>query len=99
MTVCMSRLRVSRLRRGNPKPSLGARVLARELNGETPAALLSATAEHSAPPLGLHARAKAVRVDSALVAGTIGRLTHGRTPNTVRTNVRCRQVNLFHTEG
>jgi hypothetical protein len=78
MTACMSRLRVSRLRRGKPKPVLDACVLARKLNGQAPTTLFTTTAEDCASPLGFHARAKAVRGNAALVPGTIGGLTHGR---------------------
>jgi hypothetical protein len=80
MTVCRSRPRVSRLRRGNRKPWLGACVLAWQLNGEALAPLLTAAAEHCTTPLGLHASAKPVSLDAALVARAISRLTHGQLP-------------------
>jgi len=78
MTFCMSGLRVSRCCRGKPKPSSGAGVLVWQLDGEALAALSAATAENCTSPLGFHARAKSVRLDPALVAGTIRRLTHVR---------------------
>ena len=76
ITVWMSLLRVSRLRRGNPKPS-GACVLAREFDGQAPTSLLAAATENFTSPLGFHARAESVSLDAALVTGTVGRLTHG----------------------
>src|SRR5437763_12601423 len=99
MTVCRSSPRVSRLRRGNPRPGLGACVLAWQLNCEAPAPLLAATAEHCSSPLGLHARAKPVSLDTALVARTIRRLTHGLLQNVAKKPamqtgkvIRCRGI-------
>ena len=77
MTVSMSRLRVSRSARGNPKPSSGACVFRRQFDGETLASLFSAAAEYFASPTSLHACTKPVSLDAALVPGTIGRLAHG----------------------
>src|ERR1044071_45788 len=77
MTVRMSWRRVSRKARGKPKPSLCARVLRGQFDGETFSSLLAAAAEHFASPARLHAGAKPVSLDAALVAGTIGWLTHG----------------------
>jgi len=77
MTVWMSLLRVNRLRRGNPKPLLGACVLAREFDGQASTALLAATAQDCTSPLGFHARTESMSLDTALVSGTIGWLTHG----------------------
>src|SRR6478672_1706777 len=75
-TVCMSEPRVSRWRRGKPKPSLRACVLVWQLNGEALPALLATAAENFTSPLGFHTRTESVRLDTALVAGTIRRLTH-----------------------
>src|SRR4051812_34873488 len=74
----MSRLRVSRWRRGNAKPSLRACVLVWQLNGEALPSLFATAAENCTSPPGFHARAKPVRLDAALVPGTICRLTHVR---------------------
>jgi len=78
MTCCKSWPRVSRERRGKPEPSLRACVLVWQLNGEALAPLFTATAENCTSPLGFHARAESVRLDAALVPGTIRRLTHVR---------------------
>src|SRR4051812_6264309 len=78
MTVWMSRPRVSRWRRGKSKPSLRACVLVWQLNGEALTTLLATTAENCTSPLGFHACAESVRLDAALVPGTICRLTHVR---------------------
>src|SRR3954462_3531238 len=78
MTVCMSRPRVSRCCRGKPKPSLRACVLVWQLNGEALTTLFAATAENCTSPLGFHARAESMRLDAALIPGTICRLTHVR---------------------
>ncbi len=78
MTSCNSWPRVNRERRGKPKPSLRACVLVWQLNGETLAPLLTTPAENCTSPLGFHARPESVRLDPALVAGTICWLTHVR---------------------
>ena len=81
ITAWMSLLRVSRFRRGNPKPVLGACVLAREFDGQAPASLLASTAQDFTSPFGFHARAKSVSLDAALVTGTVGWLTHDYSKN------------------
>jgi hypothetical protein len=78
MTSCNSWPRVNRERRGKPWPSLRACVLVWQSNGEALTALLTATAENFTSPLGFHARAESVRLDPALVSGTVCRLTHVR---------------------
>jgi hypothetical protein len=81
MTVWMSLLRVSRLRRANPKPELGACVLAREFDGQTSTSLLATTAQDFTSPLGFHARAKSVSLNATLVTGAVGWLTHDCSKN------------------
>src|SRR3954468_18114495 len=81
-TVCRSCPRVSRWRRGNPKPSLGAGVLVRKPYGEALPPLLATTTQYCASPLRFHARAESVRLDPALVTRTIGGLAHGRLQKT-----------------
>src|SRR6185503_5268121 len=78
MTFCMSRPRVRLCCRGKPKPSLCACVLVWQLNGEALASLLAAAAENFTSPFRFHARAESMRLDQALIAGTIRRLTHVR---------------------
>src|SRR5579871_3340471 len=96
----MSRRRVRRASRGNPKPpapfpsSSDAGVLARQLDGETLASLLAPPAEYFASPFRFHTRAKPVGFDSALVARTVRRLTHWSTPKTVEADLRYRPLRL-----
>src|SRR5690348_3865160 len=98
-TFSISRRRVSRASGGNPKPSLRAGVLARQLDGEALASLLAPAAEYFASPFRLHTRAKAVSFDSALVPGTVRRLTHWSTPRTVERTLRDRLIRLVPADG
>src|SRR5688572_10594181 len=77
----ISAVRVMRRVRAEPALGSGAGVLARQLHHQALAPLLAAASEGGATPLGFHARAKSVRLDAALVAGTVGGLTHLRTPD------------------
>lgn len=72
----MSALRVMRRSRGKPSVGSGAGVLAGKLYRQTLAALLPTAAQDSTAPLRIHARAKSVRPDPALVAGAVGGLSH-----------------------
>src|SRR6058998_2823104 len=80
MTVSNSLFRVRRNCREKRARSSGACVLAREAHRQDLAALLAAAGEYCASPLGFHARAKAMRANTALVPGTICGLTHLKTP-------------------
>ena len=71
----MSASRVSLRLRGNRKAS-GAGVLARQLNREPLTPFLPAPAQNFSPPTCRHPRAKAMRLDTALVTGTVRGLTH-----------------------
>jgi hypothetical protein len=72
-TAASSALLVSRYARGNASRAC---VLRRKPNGQPLAPLLATTTQSFASPAGRHARAKPVRLDSTLVAGTIRGLSH-----------------------
>jgi hypothetical protein len=81
---CSSAPRVSRWLRGKPSPkalrrdcSSDAGVLARDPNGQPLPPFLPAAAERLTSPFRRHPRAEPVRASTPLVAGTVGRLTHG----------------------
>src|SRR5687767_13609348 len=72
----MSAVRVIRRARGKPSRCSGAGVLAGKLYRQALAPLFPAPGQRLATPLCLHARAKSMRLDAALVTGAVGRLTH-----------------------
>src|SRR5205823_11296253 len=72
----MSVLVVTRRARGNPSFRSGAGVLAGQLYRQTLAPLLPAAAQYCTTPFGIHACAETMRPNAALVAGTVGGLTH-----------------------
>src|SRR5688572_10998355 len=76
MTASSSLFRVSRNRREWRARRSGAGVLARQANRQDLAALFATAGQDFTSPLGGHARAKAVRANTALVPGTICGLTH-----------------------
>jgi hypothetical protein len=61
--------------RGKPN-DLGAGVFRRQLNGEPFTSFLAAPAKNFTPPFSSHPQPEPVGTDAALVAGTIGGLTH-----------------------
>src|SRR6516162_4211321 len=92
----MSRRRVRRAERGNPKPPppSDAGVFGRQLDGEALASLLAPPAEYFASPFRFHTRTKPVGFDTALVPGTVRRLTHWSTPKADETDLRYRPLRL-----
>jgi len=91
-TASSSPSRVRRFARGKNRRS-DAGVLRRQFDGQPLAPLFTATAQHFPSPLVSHPRAKAVCLDSTLVARTISRLAHVYSKMLVKT-VRGRTVNV-----
>jgi len=75
LTASSSASLVSRLLRGKPR-DLGAGVLRRQLDGEPFTSLLAPPAEYFSTPFSSHPQPKAMGANTALIAGTVGRLAH-----------------------
>jgi hypothetical protein len=75
LTASRSASLVSLLLRGKRR-GLGAGVLCRQLNGKPLTSLLAPPAQNFAAPFSSHSQPKTMGANSALVAGTVGRLAH-----------------------
>lgn len=76
LTRSMSAFRVSRERRGKTRRPLGPGVLRRQPNGQLLTTLLPATAKNRTPPFRRHTCTEPVLANTALVARTVGGLSH-----------------------
>jgi hypothetical protein len=85
---------VSRALRGKPN-ALRASVFRRQLDSEPFASLFAAAAKNFTSPFSSHTQPEAVCTDAALVAGTVGGLTHYNAPETKKISYCTESVKLF----
>jgi hypothetical protein len=65
------------------------------LDGEPFASLLAAAAKNFTSPFSSHPQPETMRSDAALVAGTVGGLTHYDAPETKKNECGAESVKLF----